>query len=253
MLREQLKFFVNKPNKITNLAETLLHEYQNRRFKMMKNSAMYATVYLDRRYAIDLCDGEIQLAKITLCDIWNRVKQNEKTNNAEKGKNNSNERVEEDDDDECHFDMDQYIRSKRSTGINDERIIGNNASNCSQPNSHGVNYDMSETEFLLSLHEFETKNPILDSGIQIIDFFEQIKNEFPEIYIVSTIFFGIPPSQAAVERSFSHFAFVFSKLRNSMNPKLLENVLLIRLNKAIAKEIFDEDNNELDKKYKIIV
>lgn len=246
MLREQLKFLVRKPNKLTNLAECLLNEYQNRRFKMMKNPAMYATVYLDRRYAADLCDGEIELAKMTLCEMWGRVKHSKKRADAVEEHNDANIAVEN--EDEWSFDMDKYMRSKLSKTTSNITEPAVEASDLAHSNSLVVNYELSEKDFLLSLHDFETKNPIIDSNVDIIDLFEKIQNEFPEIYIVATIFFGIPPSQASVERSFSHFEFVYNKLRGNMKIKLLENILVIRLNKMIAKKILSEEMDELEKK-----
>lgn len=111
VLREQLKHFANKPNKLTNLAECLLHEYQHKRFKMMKSPAMYAAVHLDRRYAADLCDGEVELAKITLCEVWDRVKHSRKSADGEQANDNSSTAESEK---EWSFNIDEYMRSKVS-------------------------------------------------------------------------------------------------------------------------------------------
>lgn len=166
----------------------------------MKSPALYAAVYLDRRYSADLCDGEIELAKITLCEMWNRLKiikknddaaqKNDDTNND--GSNNDSKESEED----FLFDMDEYMRSKISRATNNTTQENNEfvASSLSQSHPRTMNYEMSEAEYLLSLDRFETKYPIIESNIDIFEFIEEIKVEFPEIYTVAAILMSIPPS-----------------------------------------------------------
>lgn len=231
MLRETLKKFASKRNKITNLAECLLHEYESERFRMMRNPMMYAAVFLDRRYAADLKSGELELAKMSLCNMWDRVQKHQNVENT--GTEN------EDEDEDDSFDLDQYMLSKTSNVS--APTVSNLTSNVSNPN-----YMMSKTDFLLTLGEYETKYPTISTKYKIIDFIEENKYQFPEIYIVANIVFGIPPSQTSVERTFSHFSFVYNHLRNSLNPTLLESILLIRLNKEIVNKIFKEELSILD-------
>lgn len=99
----------------------------------------------------------------------------------------------------------------------------------------------SKSEFLVSLNEFETKFPIIGHEKSIINLWEEQKRHFPEIYEVANILFSIPPSQAAIERSFSQWGFVFTCRRCNLGSKLLEDILIIKLNKELAYRIFEND------------
>lgn len=79
-MREKLKIANNKPNNKTDLAQCLLNEFEKRRPHLINNKAMLSAVYLDRRFAIDLTDRETELAKLVLCDIWDRICAMEKKN-----------------------------------------------------------------------------------------------------------------------------------------------------------------------------
>lgn len=57
MMREKLKFFKDKREKKTNLAEHLLSAYENRRSKILDNQLMIAAVYFDRRFSSELTEN----------------------------------------------------------------------------------------------------------------------------------------------------------------------------------------------------
>lgn len=103
--------------------------------------------------------------------------------------------------------------------------------------------ELTATQFRLS--KFETTFTVISFKIDIISFINTNRSQFPEISVVADILFGIPPSQSAVERSFSQLSFIFNSLRNSLSPALLEKLLLIRLNKNIVTGIFEEELNIL--------
>lgn len=233
-LREKLKMFASKRNRLTNLADCLLQEFENKRFRMLRSPIMYATVFLDRRYANDLNIRELELAKVTLCNVWERIQQQHNDQNIEA--------ITEEDDGDSSFDLDQYMLTKSSNIP--EPVVENLAARVSNLITT-PNYNMLKSDFLLALDKFENTFPVISSKIEILDFIEKNKSQFPEICIVANILFGIPPSQSSVERTFSHYAFVFNSLRNSLKPSLLEKILLIRLNKSLVKQIFQEELNTI--------
>lgn len=105
------------------------------------------------------------------------------------------------------------------------------------------------------LEDFEEKYPIIRHETPIISFWQEHKRQFLEINETADVIFGIPPSQAAVDRSFSQFGYVFNCRRCKIASALLENILIIKLNKDITYEIFkkdlldvktDFDSNQLD-------
>lgn len=219
---------------LTNLAECLLEEYESERFRMMRSPVMYATVFLDRRYAADLKSGELELAKIALCNMWERFQKHHN------GRNTAPQPENEEEDD--LFDLDQYMLSK--TANNSAPSVTN-----ATPDDFNQtpNYMMSKAEFLLVLDKFETKYPAINTKSNIIfEFIEENISQFPEIYVVANILFGIPPSQTSVERSFSHFTFVYNYYRNTLKPILLEYILFLRINKVLVKVIVQEELNDVD-------
>lgn len=242
MMREKLKFQASQHNK-TNLANKLLDEFEYRRPQFIRNQAMLAAVCLDRRFTADMAECEVELGKLMLCKIWEKLK-NSRNVTEEVHEEPVQETNDYDDDD--IFDFAEYFRSKGFTANNTNEFGGEpqNSNIVLQPNgerSQATNYEKSKSEFLLSLNEFERKFPLLHHETPILKFWEEQKNNYRELYEVALIIFSIPPSQATVERSFSQFSFVFDCRRSRISSKLLEEILLIKLNKSSAYDVFQED------------
>lgn len=252
MMREKLRLQSNQHNR-TNLANKLLNEFEERRPQFIRNQAMLAAVCLDRRFTADMEDREVELGKLTLCNIWEKLK-----NSRNVTEEVCEQPVHEIDDDEI-FDFAKYFRSKGLTASNTAQLSAELQNNniVSQPNGDCLqatpNYEKSKSEFLLSLNEFERKFPLLHHGTSILKFWEEQKNNYKEIYEVALIILSIPPSQATVERSFSQFSFVFDCRRSRISSKLLEEILIIKLNKSSAYDVLQEDlkkmKDDLQKKW----
>lgn len=91
------------------------------------------------------------------------------------------------------------------------------------------------------LDEFERKLPIIRHDTSFISFWGDQKSHFREIHEIAVILFGIPPSQAEVERTFSQFAFVFTCRRSNIGSKLLQDIMMIKLNKPLTYKVFEKD------------
>lgn len=243
-MREKLKIFCNKSNKKTNLAKHLMDEFEHRKKDMLCTQAMLATVYLDRRISVELKEREKELAKLSLCDIWERIRKDhsEKQNNITEISNRSHS------DNEDSFDLQQYLRSKGDSAESQSNTLSNEILPSTSNNQSAINepnYDTNKHDFLILLDEFEKKFPIIQYKTNIKVFFEEQKQNFPEIYILANILFAIPPSQATVERAFSQLSFVYSSRRCLLANDLLEKILLIKLNKDLVYKIFEEDLENL--------
>lgn len=68
-------------------------------------------------------------------------------------------------------------------------------------------------------------------GQTIIDFWLDNKVGFSELGRVALIIYGLPVTQVSVERNFSSLKFILSDLRYNLGEDLLNDILLIRLNK----------------------
>lgn len=246
MMKEKLKMHMNKDRKLTDLAEKLLNEFEKRRSKILNNQAMIATVYLDRRFSAELDPSQIALAKLTLSNLWERARKLGTKSNETPEPNDEANRLEN--EDEEVFSFEQYFKTKGiivvDSNVNDtEQPITNNRES-STSNGHtpaGPNYMKNKSEFLILLDEFERKFPIISHNSPIIDFWEQQKNDFPEIYEIAIILLGTPPSQSGVERSFSQFGLVLTCRRCNIGSQVLQDILTIKLNKDLAYEVFKND------------
>lgn len=84
----------------------------------------------------------------------------------------------------------------------------------------------------------------------ILDFWNEKRNEYPELYELAEIVLAISPTQAMVERSFSTLNYVFNDLRNQLSSELLEDILCTALNEDLFDAVNKEDLNELHEKTK---
>lgn len=252
-MRERLNILNNKRNKRTDLAAYLIDEFDARRPKMLQNQAMLAAVYLDRRFSVDLKEREVELAKHVLCNLWDRVK-NTRTNTNSDNPDISDETLSnESSEDESHFDFAAFFKAKgfvTADSINPQQPhTSGNGNETSTVNTDGSqkqpNYKKTKSEFLCLLDEFERKFPLINHETPVLSFWNEHREQFPEIYEVAIILIGIPASQSTIERSFSHFGFVFSCRRCNLASNLLEDILFIRLNKELAYKVFKDDLEKL--------
>lgn len=103
------------------------------------------------------------------------------------------------------------------------------------------NYSLSNTVMYNILHSFDEKVGRQPVNKNVFEFWKDQKFVYPEIYLLATIINAIPPTQATTERCFSSLSFIFDEKRTQLSLILLEQILLIRLNKDLIKTIFDED------------
>lgn len=112
-----------------------------------------------------------------------------------------------------------------------------------------VNFSMSKDEFMIQLTSCEKKYTVISHKDPILDFWNSIKDEFPEIYRAASIINSIPPTQATVERVFSIVFFIFGKHRSRLDEEVLQNILTIRLNKDKLPKYFENEMTSLKVDY----
>lgn len=109
----------------------------------------------------------------------------------------------------------------------------------------GVNLDgcesvSSEEELSLSLKKkLETfyNDPVISHKVSLNSFWSAKKNFYPEVYELYVILAGVPCTQVEVERLFSALKWILSDRRNRMAAELISNILLIRCNWELVKQI----------------
>lgn len=249
-MREKLKRAKNKENNKTDLAQYLLEEFENRRSHLINNHAMLSAVYLDRRFAIDLTDRETELAKLALCNLWEKIFLVHNSNVSHDIHTEPlNTSVDIDSDSEIEFDMSAYMFAKVRDQM-EENIVPPNTSTARYDDAdceHQPNYTINKDQFLLLLNSFEQKFKLVHHKMPILQFWKEQKQSFPEIYALAQVLNGIPPSQATVERAFSALAYIYGPLRCRLSAELLTDILQIKLNSQIMESIFLEERLDIKK------
>ncbi|XP_070073977.1 uncharacterized protein [Drosophila takahashii] len=131
---------------------------------------------------------------------------------------------------------------------------------CSTPASSSSNL---ESEFLDE--EDELLNAYLEEGVEtqfssVLDVYSKIENlQLPfkridvdvlafwkgkqcteqELYAISNVCFGVPPTQVSIERAFSALRLVLTDYRSRLNQDVLENILLVKLNPSFLDSAID--------------
>lgn len=254
-MREKFKIAAQR-NLKTALGQQLLAEFERRNSQLMKIEAMLAAVFLDRRFSVDLSEREIELAKMSLSNTWERYRNLQQSLHEEDEPQptpNENESVANVSD-EFAFDMSYYLKSKAGETSDENGSETFDANNTGQSVEHDTlkiqpNYSMSKQEFLILLSEFEEKFKIIDRNTNILNFWRTQKHSSPEIYVISLILNGCPPSQSTVEREFSTLSYIFGPLRSNLSDDLLSNIMLIKLNSELLYDFFAQERNILEKQY----
>ncbi|XP_065313003.1 uncharacterized protein LOC135923302 isoform X2 [Gordionus sp. m RMFG-2023] len=180
-----------------HFAQLLYSCLKNREERFIKNEILLAAIYLGPRYKI--------CAKKHLVNLWRRIKS--LTTPILSDDISSDEVIEQEDD------LEKLIQLKERQ----EKILKRGPT-------------ISEKSIGTIITGFSDYIR-LDKKENILHFWESAKLEHPELYILSIILFAVPATQVSVERSFSHLKFILSPHRSRMSEQLLEDIMLIRLNK----------------------
>lgn len=215
MKRKLTKLMEEGDTALCHFAQTLSEKLDSRGSILLNNMAMISAIYLDPRYKFKLSPEEVQIAKNSLEDLWKRIKI------AREIQPELDVPEEEDSfEDECvsagipraYYDD----RAKPSTGT-------------------FVN------EILINAFERYDQTDRLHRKHSLMAFWNERRDEEPVLYDLACIIHSIPPTQATVERAFSTLGFIYSAKRTRLKPSLLENILLIRLNRDLVEPINRRD------------
>ncbi|XP_065318758.1 uncharacterized protein LOC135926756 [Gordionus sp. m RMFG-2023] len=188
-----------------HFAQLLYSCLKNREERFIKNEILLAAIYLDPRYKVLLSDDDKICAKKHLVNLWRRIKS--LTTPILSDDISSDEVIEQEDD------LEKLIQLKERQ----EKILKRGPTIA----------EKSIGTIITGFSDYKR----LDKKENILHFWESAKLEHPELYILSKILFAVPATQVSVERSFSHLKFILSPHRSRMSEQLLEDIMLIRLNK----------------------
>lgn len=207
----------------TDLCKELLRSMRNRKADMIDNVAMLCARFFDPRFKSKLLGSEIALVKHRLEDMWIKMRKPESASAQENPHEVSDE------------DLLEIFLAAEAHRLETEP----NANNSQQPEQ--PDFTKTVAEFLIILNKYESNTHRLHHSQSIRAFWEENKKTYPELYEVARIYLAIPPTQSTVERSFSTLSFIYNNRRSSLGQQLLENIILIKLNKEIAIDVFGEE------------
>lgn len=229
IIEMQLKRMIESPQpKITKLAQCLLECMNSRKSKLIETPLMLCAVFLDPRYkcTIESDHDKIQLAKMTIDHIWNRLKtvkgatsEDETTSIADKSN----------DIDTFYAELDLHLNE--TLGL--QPSLAGHATDNSNDKSLIVN--------AISKYELSISGLRMKSSDSIHAFWETKRTEFGVLYEIASIVFAIPPTQASVERDFSALKYMLTDRRYNLKQELLESLLLIHLNREFFVQVQDTD------------
>lgn len=222
-MERKLDNIIENENCSTNLAEILRQKVFERKQILLENPMMLAAIYLDARFNFTLTETQVEEAKSTLISLYRKIKQ------ILPGQSVEPQSAEDSFEEYC------AVTSNKRARADDDKL--NSGSK--------VNALMSVNEFIIFIDAFDNTVNRLHSKVSIIKHWEERKNDDPELLQLARILNTIPPTQVAVERAFSTLNFVFSNRRAQLSPALLENILLIYLNKDMVAKIHQDDLEEL--------
>lgn len=243
VLEIKLKQHITKPNRKTNLAACLTSTIKIRMEKLLQTPMMVCAMYLDPRYNCELKDdpNKIITAKLTLLNLWERLQKIKAKNTKSVDSNQLNFTVEsigsnvsdlsEGNIESYLAELDKHYADKgvQSTAETVEREISTK----------------SKDEMMSAFQSFENFiSPSRSKSSEcVFKFWLDHKTKLlhgEELCQLASAIFGIPPTQAAVERLFSALNFIFTDRRYNLSQELLENILLMHTNKISVLKIFDE-------------
>lgn len=239
-----LQRFVGLRNKKTNLAFNLLHAMNNRQQLLIDTPMMSAAIYLDPRFHSELGSIQIAQAKTTLEKLFDRAKTIVTSADDVPAVETPAENNDGDDEDEeidiSKIDfLEEYFVSKGFDRIDVEQDTNT---------INGPNFSLDVIGLRQEFEKFE-RTPRQHNKANILDIWEILRHEHPELHVLSCIVNSVPASQSEAERSISALSFVFGEKRYNLGEKCLEKILKIKLNKSLFNEVCLEDIEALKKQF----
>lgn len=215
----KIEKLISGSTQCTQLAENLQNKVAARKSKLLISPALLCSVYLDPRYCLDLCANEKKVAKLTLDHFYKKLTERTRSIQDEAQISGSNDDSYE-----------KYRSAKRKCVM----AAGNDESQLSE-----------EDSIMLLLEEYEMNLPNMLDQDSILDHWECRKNSDPILYQVASMVNSIAPTEVTVERAFSILSLVYNSRRTRLSPNLLQQILLIKLNKDLVTAINAEDMAKL--------
>ncbi|XP_055308426.1 zinc finger BED domain-containing protein 4-like [Sitodiplosis mosellana] len=215
-----LRIKVSKAN--DELSKNLLTQMDKYHHLLMKNPTLIAAVYLDPRFQRGVGENK-DLAVVFLANLYAKIIEVE----AYQDESNTVETIEEkNNEDGSYEELDQYLDACNSAyGVN-------RTSESSTPNE--------KEKITTILNDFFGKVQ-LPLTASVLDFWNEKKDTYPELYKLASVIMAMPPTQTIVERIFSALALVLTSHRTRIGDETLEDILVVRLNNNLLAKSHTEE------------
>lgn len=200
----------------SGLSTLLLDEMNQYTTMLLKNPIILAAAYLDPRYQMSLSTENKKLAISFLAGLNKRIIDLKRK--AELAQETQTTIIIDNDPNSTN-DFRDFLQSMRGV----------------EPTASVRRDTTQENEILRLLKNFDgTEIPLSSS---ILQYWNSQKDMQPQLFKLSSIIFSVPPTQTSVERAFSSLAIILGPRRVKLSDQTLQNILLVRLNHNLNKEI----------------
>ncbi|XP_065323654.1 uncharacterized protein LOC135930795 [Gordionus sp. m RMFG-2023] len=191
----------------------ILENMKIREQQYLKNSVMYASIYLNPRYQVLLSIEQKQMAIDHLDDLWhnhNSIINNTLEASTSNGCSDSNDDSNIDDLEILLLDREKKIKLSSGSDRKVKKIS------------------------IVSLIEKFSEVIRNKRDKNILTFWEENSLIYPELYTLSRFVMAVPATQVSVERGFSSLKYILSNLRGNLKDDILEDIMI----RATPVELF---------------
>lgn len=197
----------------SNLQQNLVSEMTTRKEVLFNNSVLNAAVFLDPRYQKFMPEQNKQNAIKYLENLYEKM-------------NRRPEIIPEQNIESS--ELEAYLSNVYGEENNNNRTANvNRDENQQQP----------EETIRTKLEQFVGSSIPIDECI--FTYWEKNKQSMPELYRLASVIHSVPPTQTTVERAFSALALILTPLRTNLFDTVLENILLLRLNRELFENTYE--------------
>ncbi|KAL5234480.1 hypothetical protein ACI65C_001890 [Semiaphis heraclei] len=198
----------------------------------LSNSTFLAAIFVDPRYQCLLTPEQQQIAITRLVETWETLLllKNRDSPIDEFPEITANDKST----------IESTIESSQDSTDPFEDFLSSQASLTS--NSSASSLTVTSESILNILNGFKNVERISYTA-DILQYWKTRQLTDPELYQLASVVLAVPATQVSVERSFSGLKFVVSELSTSLDPELLEAIMLF--NKSVKMwsiVIFDDEN-----------
>lgn len=197
------------------LKTNIVEQMDIRKTMLLDNPIMLSAIYLDPRYQRTLDSDQRKLAIFFLTGVYQKLVNLEKNTN-ENVTEIQNQNLENGNESDSFEDLVSFLHSI--------------------PNGSSDNQVCDHTTEILE----KFNGVVEDLRTPVLQYWEAKKAQ-TVLYKLSQVIFAVPPTQTTVERAFSALALILISLRTRISDQNLQNILIVRLNRDIIKEVHTDD------------